>query len=149
MAINVKNSKRPRKIKLPKTSIFYLLLAGLVDLVVAFMPVWSLTTENSLFGHFVQSFKAVLHETEGQPSELVAIFWLPFGVGVICLSALLAAFFVSHKAASARVVIFIPIGITIGALVYFLVMWADIHILAISLLPLAGAWWEYHKSGIK
>lgn len=149
MAIIVSKMIMKHKTKLPKASVFYLLFAGLVDLGVAFMPVWALTAEGGgLLEHVAQSLKTVLQETAQQPHELVAIFWLPFGVGVSCLGATLAAFFVSNdKPTSARVILFTPLAITIAALGYFLVMRADIHVLAVSLLPLAGAWWEYHKHG--
>lgn len=139
----------PKITKLPKASILYLLFAGLVDLGIAFMPIWSLTPESGLLEHVTQSFKAVVQETANESREVIAIFWLPFVVGVSCLGAAFAALFVSNRPAGARAVLFAPLVVTAGVLGYYLVMRTDIHILAIALLPLAGAWWEYHKRGTK
>lgn len=130
---------------LPKTAILYLLMAGLIDFGLAFFPVWSLTDESGLLEHFAQLFRVMVQDTAKQPRELVAVFWLPFSAGVICLGAVFASLFVSSRPASTAV-IFTPLAITIAALAYFLAMRTDIHILVISLLPLAAAWWEYHKS---
>lgn len=144
--MNVNRATGYTKTELPKSSICYLLIAGLVDLGVAFMPAWSLVAESNLLDHTVQSFRVVVKETVNQPRELVAIFWLPFGVGTVCLVATLASLFGSYESRSRRAIIFIPLAITAGVLIYFFVTRADIHIMAISLLPLSVAWWKYRKS---
>lgn len=148
VAMNVNNkTMQSTKSTLSRASVFYLLIAMLVDFGLALFPVWSLTSASRPLEHVVQLFRTVVQETANQPREIIAIFWLPFGAGVGCLAAMLASFFVSSRAAAARAVIVAPLAITIGALLYFLVTRADIHILAISLLPLAAAWWEHHKRG--
>lgn len=146
MATNASRVMESTNTKLPKASTAYLAIAALVDFGLAFFPVWSLTTESGSLNHVVQLFRTVVQETVTQPRELIAVFWLPFAAGVVCLGAALAAFFVSNGPLGARAVIFTPIAVTIVALVYFLAMRADVHILVISLLPLGAALWEYHKS---
>lgn len=98
--------------------------------------------ESNFLDHAIQSYSAVIQETKRQPRELVAIFWLPFGVGIICLASMLAALL---KLKSFRLIIFMPLAITIGGLVLFSVIRGDIHIMVISLLPLCMAWWRYRK----
>ncbi len=109
------------------------------------MPVWSLAPEGNFLEHAAQLLRAIVQETATLPRELVAIFWLPFTAGVSCLGAATLAL-APKGLVSARAILIVPLVVTIGALGYFLAAQADIHVLAISLLPLAGAWWECRKS---
>jgi len=122
-----------------------LLIAGLVGLGIALLPVWTLTPDGRFFQRAALSYRIVMHEVDASPRELVSIFWLPFVSGVSCLGAAILALSVPNGLASARVVLGVPSAVTVGALAYFLIVRADVHVMAVLLLPLAWAWWEYGR----
>ncbi|WP_116810227.1 hypothetical protein [Steroidobacter cummioxidans] len=128
-------------------SVLYLLIAGLVDLGIALLPVWALTPDGSFSQRAAFLYRAVMHAADVSPAEVVTVFWLPFAGAMSCIGAAILALFVSSRLASARVVLGVPSVVTVGALAYFVIVRADVHVMALSLLPLAGAWWEYHRMG--
>jgi len=133
------------KIKFPKTSIYCLFLAVFYDFGLAFLPVWYMTNESAPLEYIIQLFRVIMQGTVDYPSEFIVIFWLPFFAGVSCLGAVIAAFLGPYTAGTAQTIFFVPLAITVIALVYFFAMRLDIHILVSSLFPLVAAWLAFRK----
>lgn len=128
-----------------KVAIFYFFLAAAFNLSVAFLATWSAAPGADYLARLAWLLRVIfLLDFSGLVPEFLRMFWAVFISGVACLVAFILAFLTHPTTPTGKFIYIFPAAIVISALGYVAVVQRD-PLLAISLIPLAGAFWEYRK----
>ncbi len=128
-----------------KVAIFYFFVAAAFNLSVAYLAIWSAAPGADYLTRLAWLLRVIfLLDFSGLVPEFLRMFWAIFISGVACLVAFVLTFLANPTTPPGRVIYIFPAAIALAALGYVAVIQHD-PLLAISLIPLAGAYWEYRK----